>query len=87
MDRDKYEEERNSNSYTEVYVWGGNTNPNFPNLLGDHYGQLGLGQKYTGKTYPDPKICSFNLVIREVSCGEEHAAFITCIILSILAYH
>lgn len=78
MDRDRYDEDKNNNSYTEVYVWGGNLFLLFLIPSGDHYGQLGLGQKYIGKTYPDPKICSFNLVIRDVSCGEEHAAFVTC---------
>jgi len=79
MERDKYDEDKATGSYTEVYVWGGIIIlSNIEYEKGDHYGQLGLGHKYTGKTYPEPKICSFNLVIREVSCGEEHAAFITC---------
>ena len=51
--------------YTEVFAWGG-----------DHFGQLGLGSKHTGKTYSSPRFCSFNILIREIACGEEHSAFI-----------
>mmetsp|Transcript_34143 Transcript_34143/g.59619 ORF Transcript_34143/g.59619 Transcript_34143/m.59619 type:complete len:940 (-) Transcript_34143:107-2926(-) len=51
--------------YTEVFAWGG-----------DHFGQLGLAGKQTGKTYCNPRFCSFNVIIRQVGCGEEHAAFI-----------
>ncbi|KAL4497276.1 hypothetical protein ABPG72_011211 [Tetrahymena utriculariae] len=51
---------------TEIYVWGT-----------DKYGQLGLGHKHQGKNYTIPKICCYNLIIRSVSCGEEHSAFIT----------
>jgi X-linked retinitis pigmentosa GTPase regulator len=53
-------------SYTEVFTWGG-----------DHFGQLGLGSKHSGKTYPSPRFCSFNILIKEISCGEEHSAFIS----------
>lgn len=52
--------------YTEVFAWGG-----------DHFGQLGLGTKHAGKTYPSPRFCSFNVLIRSLSCGEEHSAFIS----------
>ena len=52
--------------YTEVFAWGG-----------DHFGQLGLGGKTTGKTYSSPRFCSFNILIKEISCGEEHAGFIS----------
>lgn len=51
--------------YTEVFAWGE-----------DYYGQLGLGGKQVGKTYSNPRFCSFNIVIRALSCGEEHSAFI-----------
>ncbi|EAS04756.2 chromosome condensation regulator RCC1 repeat protein (macronuclear) [Tetrahymena thermophila SB210] len=57
---------KSNNTYTEIYVWGN-----------DKYGQLGLGHKYTGKNYLVPKICSYNLVIKQISCGEEHTAFVT----------
>ena len=40
--------------YTEVFAWGG-----------DHFGQLGLGGKTTGKTYSSPRFCSFNILIKE----------------------
>ena len=51
--------------YTEVFVWGG-----------DHFGQLGLSGKQSGKTYCVPRFCSFNILIKKVACGEEHSAFI-----------
>lgn len=51
--------------YTEVFAWGG-----------DHFGQLGLGDKRGGKTFALPRCCSFNIIIREVACGDEHTAFI-----------
>ena len=53
-------------AYTEVFTWGG-----------DHFGQLGLGSKHSGKTYPSPRFCSFNITIKEISCGEEHSGFIS----------
>lgn len=52
-------------SYTEVFAWGS-----------DHFGQLGLGGAI-GKNYSTPRLCTFNVLIKEVSCGEEHAAFIS----------
>jgi X-linked retinitis pigmentosa GTPase regulator len=52
--------------YTEVFAWGG-----------DHFGQLGLGNKHTGKTYSTPRFCSFGILIKEIACGEEHSAFIS----------
>jgi len=58
-----YEE---SGSYTEVFCWGSN-----------RYGQLGLGNKQTKDCYSIPRFCTFNVVIRAVSCGNEHSAFIT----------
>jgi len=79
MESENYEDDKVSGAYTEVYVWGGKQIfYTINSITGDHHGQLGLGQKYIGKTYSSPKICSFNLIIKEVSCGEEHAAFITC---------
>lgn len=52
--------------YTEVFSWGG-----------DHSGQLGQPSKSTTRTATSPRPTHFNLFIREVSCGEDHAAFIT----------
>ena len=52
--------------YTTVFAWGG-----------DHFGQLGLGGKTSGKTYASPRVCSFNILIKDISCGEEHSAFIS----------
>eukprot|EP01022_Parablepharisma_sp_SALTPOND_P031032 TRINITY_DN781_c0_g1_i1.p1 TRINITY_DN781_c0_g1~~TRINITY_DN781_c0_g1_i1.p1 ORF type:complete len:860 (+),score=139.28 TRINITY_DN781_c0_g1_i1:5957-8536(+) len=45
--------------------------------IGDSYGQLGISSKGIGKSYSKPKQCSFNIVIRDISCGDEHAAFLT----------
>jgi hypothetical protein len=42
--------------------------------LDDYYGQLGVGFEKT--QHPVPKVCSFNILIRQVSCGEDHTAFI-----------
>ena len=64
--------------YTEVFSWGS-----------DSQGQLGLGEnrgvavetgviKNAGTNICVPRFCSYNISIREVSCGEEHAGFITC---------
>ena len=52
-------------AFTEVFAWGS-----------DHSGQLGLGGS-VGKTYSIPRLCSFNVIIKEISCGEEHAGFIS----------
>ena len=63
--------------YTEVFAWGSN-----------HAGQMGLGANQSGishygvaqpKAFPFPRFCTFNVAIRSISCGEEHAAFITSI--------
>lgn len=51
--------------FTEVFVWGS-----------DHFGQLGLGSKQH-KTYSMPKFCSFNILIRSISCGDQHSGFIS----------
>lgn len=64
-------------SYTEVYVWGD-----------DSQGQLGLelynkqalsknGQKQAKSHYDIPKSCSFNVIISQVSCGQAHSAMLT----------
>ena len=53
--------------YTEVFSWGC-----------DKAGQLGLGIQLSGEqSYPVPRFCSYNITIRTVSCGLNHAAFIT----------
>jgi len=52
-------------SYTEIFAWGA-----------DRYGQLGLGNE-NGKCYPVPRFCSFSVIIKAVSCGDEHSALIT----------
>jgi X-linked retinitis pigmentosa GTPase regulator len=52
--------------YTQVFAWGL-----------DHKGQLGLGSKTGGKSYCSPRFCSFNILIKEISCGEDHTGFIS----------
>lgn len=59
--------------YTEVYAWGSNTS-----------GQLGISTQGVGKNYPKPKYCSFNIVLRQISCGDEHTAMITSTLVPIL---
>lgn len=54
-----------STGYTEIFVWGS-----------DSYGQLGLAGKEQDDSHPLPKICSFNVVIKQLACGEQHTAFI-----------
>lgn len=55
-----------ASGYTEIFAWGG-----------DHFGQLGLAGKETGQTYSVPRFCSFNVIINQISCGEEHTGFLT----------
>lgn len=52
--------------FTEIFVWGL-----------DNCGQLGLGGQNRGKKYASPVFCSFNILIKELSCGEDHSAFIS----------
>lgn len=53
--------------YTEVFSWGS-----------DRYGQLGLGVDMASEhSYSIPRFCSYNITIRQVSCGQNHAGFIT----------
>lgn len=56
----------NNERSTQVFVWGSN-----------NFGQLGLGSSQGRHRYSLPKSCTFNVIIRSVSCGEEHSAFIT----------
>lgn len=53
---------------TEVFSWGS-----------DNKGQLGLGLMGLSQSNVQaaPKYCTYGIVIREVSCGNEHSAFIT----------
>ena len=53
-------------TYTEIFAWGA-----------DRYGQLGLGNQQGGRCYSTPRFCSFSIIIRAVSCGEEHSSLIT----------
>lgn len=49
---------------SELYVWGN-----------DYYGQLGVGSERV--VHNLPKVCSFNIVVKQVSCGEEHTVFVS----------
>ena len=42
--------------------------------LDDYYGQLGVGCEKV--IHNLPKICSFNIIVTDVSCGEEHTIFV-----------
>lgn len=50
--------------FTQVYVWGD-----------DQFGQLGIGKR-TKKFCQSPKICSFNIKISQIACGETHSAIL-----------
>lgn len=52
--------------YSEVFVWGL-----------DNCGQLGLGTTTCEKKYSTPIFCSFNILIYDLSCGEDHTGFIS----------
>lgn len=53
---------------TVVFGWGGN-----------HSGQLEIGDDNTQKDtqYSSPKLYTFNIGVKQISCGEAHTAFIT----------
>ena len=52
--------------YTEIFAWGS-----------DRQGQLGFDSSESYRNYSLPRMCSFEIVIRQIACGEEHSAFIT----------
>ena len=55
-----------TSEYTEVFAWGD-----------DHFGQLGLSENGAAlESHPKPRYCSFNVLISDISCGEEHTVFI-----------
>ena len=57
-------------AYNEVYVWGGNFWCGLEfSLLDDTSGQLGLCGQFDETFHTFPKICSFNVVIKNLSCG------------------
>ena len=43
-------------------------------FIDDYYGQLGVGSDKV--IHNLPKVCSFNIVVTDVSCGEEHTVFV-----------
>lgn len=52
--------------YLEIYVWGS-----------DEFGQLGLEETKSKKSYNYPQILSLKFSIKMISCGEDHSAFLT----------
>jgi len=44
---------------------------------GNHYGQLGLEERSIGKSHSTPRVLTLNFIIKEISCGEDHAALVT----------
>ncbi len=60
--------------YTEFFSWGSDT-----------FGQLGLAQEYESErdeetkqqNYHIPNSLSFDIIIEQLSCGDNHAAFLT----------
>eukprot|EP00347_Sterkiella_histriomuscorum_P024388 403331293 len=68
-DEDQEQEEQEveeENPYNEVYVWGD-----------DSHGQLGLCDLFPEKLMTVPKTCSFNVVIKSLSCGLSHTCFVS----------
>lgn len=47
----------------------------FPDEIDDYYGQLGVGCERV--IHNLPKVCSFNIMVKQVSCGEEHTVFVS----------
>jgi alpha-tubulin suppressor-like RCC1 family protein len=45
--------------------------------IDDSFGQLGISSERIGKSYNKPKFCSFNIIIKDIACGEEHTALLT----------
>ena len=43
-------------------------------VLDDYFGQLGVGSERV--IHNLPKVCSFNVIVHNVSCGEEHSCFV-----------
>ena len=43
-------------------------------MIDDYYGQLGVGSEKV--VHNLPKVCSFNIVVTDVSCGDEHTVFV-----------
>ena len=43
-------------------------------ILDDYYGQLGVGSEKV--IHNLPKVCSFNIVVTDASCGDEHTVFV-----------
>ena len=43
--------------------------------LDDYFGQLGIGEERV--THSAPKVCSFNIHIAQVSCGDDHTVFVS----------
>ena len=58
--------DNNQAEFNEVYVWGS-----------DSKGQLGLCAQFDESFHPLPKICSFNVVIKSISAGEQHSVFVS----------
>lgn len=52
-------------NYTEIFFWGTDT-----------AGQCGFGEELVGKTSCIPRSASFDIIILEISCGDEHTALI-----------
>ncbi|CDW79837.1 UNKNOWN [Stylonychia lemnae] len=64
--QDDVGDDNQDNPYNEVYVWGD-----------DSYGQLGLCDLFPEKLITIPKTCSFNVVIKSISCGLSHTCFVS----------
>ena len=59
--------------FSEVFVWGS-----------DKHGQLGIDSQFVNEdpakrpiVHQVPRVCSFNVVIEQISCGLAHAGLLT----------
>lgn len=72
LDEGKVLQIKRDDPNTEVFSWGC-----------DNKGQLGLGIVHDREAgneafnQPQPRFCIYGVTIKQVSCGEEHSAFIT----------
>ncbi len=51
---------------TEIYAWGCKRRAH----SGDSHGQMGISNKKQNRAYITPKIYSFNISLRQASCGD-----------------
>lgn len=48
--------------------------------VGNTFGQLGIAPEDKEGSYTTPRLCSFNIIIKSISCGDDHTILITRIV-------